>query len=49
MKEGSCNWQSNGQHSVESMEVARNLKDTGLPIADISKATGLTDEEINGV
>lgn len=30
-------------------EVAKNLKDTGLPIDAISKATGLTAEEINSL
>ena len=30
----------------EKVEIAKNLKNTGLPITDISKATGLTEADI---
>jgi len=33
----------------KALEIARNLKNANLPIADIAKATGLTAEEIRGL
>jgi predicted transposase/invertase (TIGR01784 family) len=33
----------------EKIEIAKNLKSMGLPIQDISKATGLSEEEIENI
>ena len=34
---------------IKAMSVARNLKQMNLSVADIAKATGLTEEEIEKV
>jgi predicted transposase YdaD len=33
----------------EALRIARNLKGMNMPLADISKATGLSIEEINAI
>lgn len=44
LEEGRAEGLKEGQERLEA--TARNLKQMGLPIADIAKATGLSEEEI---
>ena len=45
MEKGKAEGMEKGRDE-RSIEIARNLKRMGLPIADIAKATGLTAEDI---
>lgn len=48
IKDGMTQGLAQGEQK-KAMSVARNLKLMNLPVADIAKATGLTEEEIEKV